>query len=317
MLISCPSCATSYDLSAASLGEGRSVRCVRCQEVWFATPSEAPPAEAGTAIAAVASAQYQRGAAAAAPAPEPEAPVDEFAADDDVSDIDPNLAARAAGRAHVEYDDPAALDADTPAFGADDAAALEAHDAPPLAPGSGGAASAALHKPGEDIESIAARRERRAMEKRGRRRMGPRLATAIVVLLAVNAVLLGWRTDVVRLMPQTAALFAAVGLPVNLRGLDFVDVTSSIETSEGVPVLLVKGRIANISRQPRDVTRLRFAVRNATGNDVYAWTSLPGRTVLAPGDSEPFETRLASPPADGQAVTVRFFTRRDLVGGAR
>ena len=316
MLISCPNCATSYDVSAASLGEGRSVRCVRCQEVWFATRSEAPPARAGTAIAATASAQYQRGAAAAAPEPEPEAPVDEFAADD-VSDVDPNLAARAADRAHVEYDDPPPLDDDTQAFGADDAAALEAHDAPPLAPGSGGAAFAALRKPGEDIESIAARRERRATEKRGRRRMGPRLATAIVVLLALNAVLLGWRTDVVRLMPQTAALFAAVGLPVNLRGLDFVDVTTSIETSEGVPVLLVKGRIANITKQPREVTRLRFAVRNAAGNDVYAWTSLPGRAVLAPGDSEPFETRLASPPADGQAVAVRFFTRRDLVGGAR
>src|ERR1700693_1128498 len=104
MLISCPNCATSYDVSAASLGEGRSVRCVRCQEVWFATPSEAPIAEAGTAIAAAASAQYQRGASAA-PAPEPEAPVDEFAADD-VSDVDPNLAARAADRGPCEDDDP-------------------------------------------------------------------------------------------------------------------------------------------------------------------------------------------------------------------
>jgi len=130
MLISCPNCATSYDVSAASLGtEGRSVRCVRCQEVWFATPSEAPPAGAGTAIAATASAQYQRGAAAAASEPEPEAPVDEFAADGDFSDVDPNLAARAADRAHVEYDDPPPLDGDTQAFGADEAAALEAHDA--------------------------------------------------------------------------------------------------------------------------------------------------------------------------------------------
>jgi len=315
MLISCPNCATSYDVSAASLGEGRSVRCVRCHEVWFATPSEAPPADEGVASAAAASAQYQRGAAAAAPAPEPEAPVDDFAADDDFSAVDANLAARAADRAHVEYDDPPPLDDEAPAFGADDAAALDAHDAPPLAPGAGDAASAALRKPGEDIESIAARRARREMERGGRRRMGPSLATAIVVLFAVNAVLLGWRTDVVRLMPQTASLFAAIGLPVNLRGLAFVDVATSVETSEGVPVLLVKGRIVNITRQPRDVTRLRFALRNAAGNDVYAWTSLPGRAVLAPGDSEPFDTRLASPPADGQAVTVRFFTRRDLVGG--
>jgi hypothetical protein len=139
---------------------------------------------------------------------------------------------------------------------------------------------------------------------------------AIVVLIAVNGVLLGWRTDVVRLMPQTAPLFAAIGLSVNLRGLAFDDVKTSIEASENVPVLLVKGKITNISRVPREVTRLRFAMRNAAGNEVYTWTSLPAKSVLPPGESESFETRLASPPADGQFVVVRFFTRRDLVAGA-
>jgi predicted Zn finger-like uncharacterized protein len=40
MLIVCPNCATSYDLTAAALGEGRSVRCTRCRTVWFATAQE-------------------------------------------------------------------------------------------------------------------------------------------------------------------------------------------------------------------------------------------------------------------------------------
>jgi hypothetical protein len=142
------------------------------------------------------------------------------------------------------------------------------------------------------------------------------VSTAIAVLLAANIALLGWRTDVVRLMPQTASLFAAIGLPVNLRGVAFSDVAISTETSEGVPVLLVKGRITNIARQPREVPRLRFAMRNAAGHEVYAWTSLPAKTTLAAGESEPFETRLASPPAEGQAVIVRFFTRSDIAGGA-
>jgi predicted Zn finger-like uncharacterized protein len=306
MLITCPNCATSYDVSGASLGaEGRSVRCVRCQEVWFATPTAAPAAAGGFAGAAVSA--YQHGAASAAPGPEPDAPVDDTAAEDAFSDVDDNLAARAADRAHVEYDGPSALD---------DVAGIDAHDSPPLAPEPGDAAATAP-MPGEDIESIAARRARRETVGTGRRRLRPSLTMLIVVLIAVNGVLLGWRTDVVRLMPQTAPLFAAIGLPVNLRGLAFEDVTTSIETSENVPVLLVKGRITNISRQPHDVTRLRFAMRNAAGNEVYAWTSLPGRSVLPPGESAPFETRLASPPADGQSVVVRFFTRRDLVAGAR
>ena len=37
MLISCQNCATSYQVDPSSLGPtGRSVRCVRCQKVWFA-----------------------------------------------------------------------------------------------------------------------------------------------------------------------------------------------------------------------------------------------------------------------------------------
>ena len=58
----------------------------------------------------------------------------------------------------------------------------------------------------------------------------------------MDAELLGWRSDVARLMPQTALLYAAVGLPVNLRGLAFSDVTTPSEMSEGVPVLLAQGR---------------------------------------------------------------------------
>ena len=36
MQILCPNCATAYDVQPAALGaSGRSVRCVRCRNVWF------------------------------------------------------------------------------------------------------------------------------------------------------------------------------------------------------------------------------------------------------------------------------------------
>ena len=39
MLIDCPNCATSYQVEASSIGaHGRSVRCLRCRNVWFAEP---------------------------------------------------------------------------------------------------------------------------------------------------------------------------------------------------------------------------------------------------------------------------------------
>lgn len=38
MPIVCPHCATSYAIDSAKLGTGRTVRCVRCKEVWLAKP---------------------------------------------------------------------------------------------------------------------------------------------------------------------------------------------------------------------------------------------------------------------------------------
>src|SRR5262249_13599329 len=41
MLITCTNCGTSYQVAAASLGPtGRSVRCARCKQMWFAANAE-------------------------------------------------------------------------------------------------------------------------------------------------------------------------------------------------------------------------------------------------------------------------------------
>lgn len=319
MLIVCPNCETPYDVSAASLGsEGRQVRCVRCRKVWFATPTAAPDPAGADIIGAVgalsaAASAYQRGAGAAAAHAEWDTddqaqPQDQDQpAEEDGSEVDANLAARAADRSALGADDAAGFD------GADGGDALATHDAPPLAP--------VDHTPGrwraEDIESVAARRARRAARRADPKPKHRSMALVIVPLVAVHLVLIGWRSDVVRAMPQTAPLFAAIGLPVNLRGVAITDVTTVREASDTVPVLVVQGTIANISRQSHDVPRLRLALRNAAGAEVYTWTALPNRPMLGPGEAEQFQTRLASPPAEGRDLVVRFFTRRDLAGGAR
>jgi predicted Zn finger-like uncharacterized protein len=314
MRIVCPNCQTSYEVSAASLGaEGRQVRCVRCKDVWHAIPVQdevAEPAVETAAVSAAAASAYLRGAGATAaatstpPDDDPWAQAAEAAIED--SAVDPNLAARAADRSAVRFDDPPAVVAEPPAGDWD--AAFTAHDAPPLAP---------AHEPVENIESFAARRARREARRNQPRSLVPRPGTLIIIFVAVLGALIGWRSDVVRAMPGTASLFAAVGLPVNLRGLALTDVITTKEAHDGATILVVQGTITNISKQPRDVPRIRLAVKNDKGAVVYTWTSLPERTALGPGDSQPFQTRLASPPPDGRTVEVRFFTRRDIVRGGR
>jgi hypothetical protein len=143
------------------------------------------------------------------------------------------------------------------------------------------------------------------------------LPVLIVLLLFVCGALLGLRKDIVRHVPQMASFYAAIGMPVNLRGLVFHDVKISNETHDGVPVLVVEGVIASTVGVPVDVPRIRFALRNAAGAEVYSWVAQPSQPVLEAGEAIPFRSRLASPPADGQNLQVRFLTRHDAASGAR
>jgi hypothetical protein len=136
-----------------------------------------------------------------------------------------------------------------------------------------------------------------------------------MMLIALDLGLIGWRTDIVRWAPQTAPLYAAIGLPVNVRGLIFRDVTVETQSHEGVAMLVVHGTIASTAARTVEVPRLRFAARNASATEIYKWTALPDRALLAPGETLAFQSRLASPPPETHDVLVRFFTRRDLAAG--
>jgi hypothetical protein len=194
---------------------------------------------------------------------------------------------------------------------------IPAEDAPPLAPDAGSglpSAPAELDNGPPDVESVAARRSRAAARKRRSKWRIP-VPVVIVVLISACVALLGWRKDVVRYAPQMASFYSAIGLPVNLRGLAFTNVKIGNEIHDGVPVLVVEGTIVSLVSKPVEVPRLRFALRNASGAEVYAWTAVPSQPVLEPFETLPFRSRLASPPAEGHDIQVRFFTRRDAVAG--
>jgi hypothetical protein len=143
---------------------------------------------------------------------------------------------------------------------------------------------------------------------------GPTTACAAMGALAMA--LLVWRADVVRLMPQTAAFYRMAGLQVNLRGVQFKDIKVTTETVEGKPVLVIEGVIVGQTRKPVDLPRLRFSVRDAQGAEIYAWNALLDQTVLQPGERATFKSRLASPPAEGRSIDIRFFNKRDIASGS-
>jgi predicted Zn finger-like uncharacterized protein len=287
MHIVCPHCTTSYAIDPATLGvAGRTVRCSRCKEVWLARPEDAIEMAPARAMASASQTSGDTDAAAE---------WDAMAREDDSQE--------------APVVDSPSISADWP----------DGDGSPP------GADSDWTSVAQDDPEDDGAGRQRGSwfgkllsppalLRASGKPFVG--LPTACAAMGALVLALIIWRVDVVRLLPQTATLYKMAGLEVNLRGLMFKDVKITTETVEGKPVLVIEGAIVGEARKPVELPRLRFSVRDAQGAEIYAWNAVLEQTVLKPGERAWFKSRLASPPAEGRNIDIRFFNKRDLASGS-
>ncbi|WGS20315.1 MULTISPECIES: MJ0042-type zinc finger domain-containing protein [unclassified Bradyrhizobium] len=290
MHIVCPHCTTSYAIKLDTLGgSGRTVRCSRCKEVWLARPEDA----IGAAVPTMAAATPYAGSAA------------EWEA-----------MAREEDPEETPVVDSPSISADWPAEGEN-----AEPDWPAVAK-----EDAEAHADTHGADGTKRRFRLPSLFRPGQFRLPalPRipfmpvigaLPTTCAAMAALLVALLVWRNDVVRLLPQTALFYKMVRLDVNLRGLAFQDIKVTNETVDGKPVLVIEGMIVGQTRKPVELPRLRFSVRDANGSEVYAWNAVLEQSVLKPGERAFFKSRLASPPSEGRNIDVRFFNKRDLVGG--
>jgi predicted Zn finger-like uncharacterized protein len=293
-MIVCPTCATSYMVDPASLGpDGRTVRCARCRTTWHAGGPQEKVADF----------------------------VADVVAENETNEGSSHGHTRGSGDLVAGPETAAAAPpADVPQ---DDQQSLPHNEAPPLVPPDEPQVEPSIEpsvepRPVEsdDVESFAARRAR-LQERRKSRRRSSKWTAVVLVLFGFNVALIGARNEVVRYFPQTASLFAAIGMPVNLRSLSFEDVHINKDEHDGVAVLTVEGNIVSVTAKPVEVPRLRFAVRNVSGQEIYAWTSAPPRSILQAGDKAEFRSRLASPPGEAADVMVRFVNANDADTGAK
>jgi predicted Zn finger-like uncharacterized protein len=286
MHIVCPHCSTSYALNPATLGAaGRNVRCSRCKEIWLARPEDA--VETAPAVPAFAEANQRTAEADAA------AEWEALAAEEDGETTPVVDSPSIAGDWPSDDSESPDEDADWQTKAHDDASAETGRRLPWF--------RGLMKRPA-------------ARSAHGKSYFNATTACAGMGALAIALVV--WRADVVRLMPQTATFYKMVGLEVNLRGVLFKDVKVTTETVEGKPVLVIEGMIVGQTRKAVDLPRLRFSVRDAQGAEIYAWNTVLEQTVLKPGETAWFKSRLASPPAEGRSIDIRFFNRRDIAGGS-
>ena len=152
-------------------------------------------------------------------------------------------------------------------------------------------------------------------ERARRRPTGQRVAIALALVVGLGGAIV-LRKPIVAAVPETGVAYAALGLPVNLRGLDLRAVQSSVTSEGGTEMLVVEGEIVNLTTGKKALPRLHFSVRDPRGLTLYTWTAQADARDLMPGQSLPFRRRLASPPGEGQSVLVRFANQADLLAAA-
>jgi predicted Zn finger-like uncharacterized protein len=330
MLIACPNCGTSYSVEMATLrpprGWTRQVRCHRCRCVWQAELSHADKlVVAANAVAPVRRAMAAAAQAAAQPA--------DYAADYAEARLQPLERATALLANELE--------AATIRSEQEPISRERLHPTPT-------AIELCAAAVAEFLDTIAARVARsysRVRRKDWRlqdwsphdwrlqdwslqdwslqdwrlhdwrlhvaRLQVSWLQLIIAGLILADAAIIGWRTDLVWAMPQTASFYAEFGLPVNVRGVQFEAITAAAERHDGEPVLIVKVKIGNGTNNVQAVPHLRFAVRDLQRQEIYSWTAAPARGSLAPGEALAFRSELALPPPNTSDVVVRFVDRDD------
>jgi hypothetical protein len=139
-------------------------------------------------------------------------------------------------------------------------------------------------------------------------RASARRWVALLLLIALGAgatfVFAFMRTYVATIFPPAASLYSALGVPVNTRGFDIKAQTTQ-ELANGVPVIAIKGEIINVTDRELPVPKLNLRVLDANKRELYRWTVVPDQPRLAGHQSQAFNARLESPPADTADIEIR------------
>lgn len=305
MLIDCPSCARSYHVSRAALGEsGRNVVCQICDTRWYV---EAPRAD----IHRDAREDEQAEAAAAEQSTFAETIIEDTTIETMAREAleDDELA-----RDAVPHEAPG-HDALAPHDPTQDENQRGEVSRPPVAQDELSVDRWADTLIAPALGEIRAVRDdpprkpaiaRRTIRRRPRSFKALRQAAAIAACLAVTMGVIGKRNEIVRFLPGTGALYAAIGLPVNIRDLEFGAVTAARADASVGGVVEVSGTIHNIAHRRVSVPRLTFEVRNAAGTVLASWSENAPKRSLASEETLAFATKTEALPEGYTDIAVHF-----------
>ncbi|MHA6300267.1 DUF3426 domain-containing protein [Devosia sp. CAU 1758] len=114
------------------------------------------------------------------------------------------------------------------------------------------------------------------------------------------------RVPIVERYPDLAGLYDAIGLGVNVVGLEFSDLATLKQLSGGNDVLTVSAQIVGRASRPVAVPPVVVSLLDADGRAVYEWSVSPRVRDLMTGERATFDTRLSLPPSEAVRVRLSF-----------
>jgi predicted Zn finger-like uncharacterized protein len=272
VVIECPHCGTRYQLPSEAIGpRGRQVACAHCGQTWQAKAVGVPePRDDDRMFDAAA-----------------EQALDEaFEAAEQSDRREPEPAAETSMKSIAEI-----------------AAAIAPKPKKPEPK------SDTMPDPaGEQTRERAFSRRQAAMARRspmGRVRRSIRVA-AVTFLLALIGCGVAFRTEIVRQFPDLAGAYAALGLGVNVVGLEFRDVTTLVTLRGGSRFMQVDARIYSVAARNVKLPPVVVTLLDANDTPLYQWSVAPAAEALNPGEVVDFSAQLNAPPLAATQVRLTF-----------
>jgi len=140
---------------------------------------------------------------------------------------------------------------------------------------------------------------------------------AVVLLLVVVAGGLLLRTEIVKLAPAMAGVYSALGIGVNVVGLEFSEVSTLMSRRGDSDVISVTATIRGVEARRVVVPAVVVSLLDAKGASLYQWSVMPPAPDVEPGEAVAFSAELASPPKGATQLRLGFAPGRQNVAAAQ
>lgn len=163
--------------------------------------------------------------------------------------------------------------------------------------------------PGDNVLGAHEAYRLKVRERRRRKSRAAALSawtTTVAAFLVIAAGLLLFRGEVVKRWPESASTYAAIGMPVNRFGLEFLDTEAERFFDGTTPILEVRGAVQNVTSRTIQAPNVRVILLDDQGGQVAEAFAPISPTSIPEDATAIFAARIENPPFESFELELDF-----------